>query len=97
MLDANAAADSPAQVLKLALPSDGELYDGTLAFLKTCGLSVRRPNARRYTAFLPSLPQVDVLFQRTADITQKVEEGSADLGITGYDRYLEYRSDDSSQ
>jgi ATP phosphoribosyltransferase len=95
MLNANGAADSATQVLKLALPSDGELYDGTLAFLKSCGLSVRRPNARRYTAYLPSLPQVEVLFQRTADITQKVEEGSADLGITGYDRYLEYRSDDS--
>jgi ATP phosphoribosyltransferase len=38
---------------------------------------------------------VEVLFQRTADITIKVEEGSADIGITGYDRFLEYRSDDS--
>ena len=37
---------------------------------------------------------VEVLFQRTADITQKVEEGSADLGITGLDRLLEYRNDD---
>lgn len=79
-------------VLRLALPSDGDLYEPTLDFMKACGLSVRRPSARRYTAFIPALPGVEVLFQRTADITQKVEEGSAELGITGLDRFLEYRA-----
>jgi ATP phosphoribosyltransferase len=39
---------------------------------------------------------VEVLFQRTADITQKVEEGSAEVGITGLDRAIEYRSDDAA-
>jgi len=34
------------------------------------------------------------LFQRSADVTTKVEEGSAELGITGLDRYLEYRGDE---
>ena len=52
-----------------------------------------RPNSRQYTATIPSLPGIEVLFQRTADITQKVEEASAELGITGLDRLLEYRSD----
>ena len=31
------------------------------------------------------------MFQRTADVTTKVEEGSADIGITGLDRFLESR------
>jgi ATP phosphoribosyltransferase len=31
------------------------------------------------------------LFQRAADITSKVEEGSADLGIVGLDRFMESR------
>ena len=81
--------------LRLALPSDGDLYDPSLAFLKGCGASVDRPSARRYMARIPTLPGVTVLFQRTSDITQKVEEGSAELGITGLDRYLEYRHEAS--
>jgi ATP phosphoribosyltransferase len=80
--------------LRVVLPSDGDLHDPTLGFLRDCGLNVRRPSARRYTALIPALPKVEVLFQRTADIAQKVEEGSADLGITGLDRYLEYRSEE---
>jgi len=80
--------------LRLVLPSDGALHDSTLSFFGACGLSVVRPNSRRYTATIPALSGVEVLFQRTADITEKVEEGSAELGVTGLDRLLEYRHDD---
>ena len=80
--------------LRLVLPSDGELYQASLDFMRDCGLNVLRPSARSYTGQIPALAEVEVLFQRTADITQKVEEGSADLGITGMDRYLEYRNDE---
>jgi ATP phosphoribosyltransferase len=80
--------------LRLVLPSDGDLHEPTLNFLRDCGLGVRRPSARRYTAHVPAVPGVEVLFQRTADITQKVEEGSAELGITGLDRLLEYRNNE---
>ncbi|MDA0733754.1 MAG: ATP phosphoribosyltransferase [Chloroflexi bacterium] len=81
--------------LRLVLPSDGELSETTLSFMNDCGLGVRRPSARRYTAYIPPLPGIEVLFQRTADITHKVEEGSAEIGITGLDRLLEYRSDEN--
>ena len=67
-----------------------------MSFLASCGVKVSRPNARRYTGSIPSLPGIDVLFQRTADITSKVEEGSAEMGITGLDRLMEYRHDDDS-
>ena len=82
-------------VLRLALPSDGDLHEPCLAFLGACGIPVERPSARRYTASIPALSGSEVLFQRTADITQKVEEGSAELGITGLDRFLEYRREGS--
>ncbi len=78
-------------MLRLALPSDGEMADPTIQFLHSCGLGVDRPNARRYTAAIPALPGVAVLFQRSGDITSKVDEGSADAGIVGLDRYYEYR------
>jgi len=81
--------------LRIALPSDGELYDSTIAFMRACGLTVSRPNSRRYTGTVPAIPGVEVLFQRTADVTQKVEEGSAELGVTGLDRVLEYRNDEA--
>ena len=64
-----------------------------MRFLASCGVKVNRPNSRRYTGSIPALPGIDVLFQRTADITTKVEEGSAEMGITGLDRLMEYRHD----
>ncbi len=75
--------------LRLAIPSDGALFEPTQMFLRSCGIGVYRSNPRRYIADIPALPGVTVLFQRGADITPKVEEGSADLGIVGLDRYLE--------
>ncbi len=78
-------ANSTMSKLRLALPSKGALEKNTLGLLKACGLSVFRPNDRQYVATIPALPNLTVLFQRAADIFTKVEEGSADLGITGYD------------
>jgi ATP phosphoribosyltransferase len=80
--------------LRLLLPSDGDLHEPALGFMDACGLTVLRPNARRYTASVPALPGVEVLFQRAADIPAKVEDGGAELGITGLDRYLESRNDE---
>ena len=80
--------------LRVAIPSDGAMYEPTLIFLDACGLRVNRANARRYVADIPFLPGLDVLFQRSADITSKVEDGTADLGLLGHDRYLEMRNED---
>ena len=82
--------------MRLVIPSDGELGEPTMRFLASCGVKVNRPNSRRYTGSIPSLPGIDVLFQRTADITTKVEEGSAEMGVTGLDRMMEYRHDDDA-
>ena len=78
-------------MLRLAVPSDGALHEATNLFLRSCGVGVLRPNLRRYAAEIPTLPGVTVHFQRGADIALKVEEGSADMGIVGHDRYLETR------
>jgi ATP phosphoribosyltransferase len=79
--------------LRVALPSKG-MEDDTLAFLKMCGLTVDRSNSRQYRASLRSLAHVEVTFQRASDIFAKVDEGSVDLGITGYDVVAEYRRED---
>ena len=80
--------------LRIAIPSDGEMFEPTQRFLESCGLTVVRPSPRRYTAFIPVIPGVEVIFQRTADITSKVDEGNADLGVVGLDRFHEHRIED---
>jgi ATP phosphoribosyltransferase len=69
----------------LALPSKGALQEPTMDFLKSCDLKVVQTNPRQYTATIPSLPQVDVLFQRVTDIVSKLVDGVVDIGITGLD------------
>lgn len=80
-------------MLRVALPSDGALYEDTLTFLQNCGLTVRRASKRSLTGALRGIPNNVLLFQRSADITAVVEQGSAEAGIVGLDRYLEYRRD----
>ncbi|MGB7413832.1 MAG: ATP phosphoribosyltransferase [Thermosynechococcaceae cyanobacterium] len=71
--------------VRLALPSKGALGKLTMDLLANIGLKVNRPNDRQYVATIPAVPELEVLFQRAADIFVKVHEGSADLGVTGYD------------
>lgn len=71
------------------------MYDGSVAFLESCNLKVSRPNPRRYTAGIRTLPQANVLLHRPADIVEKVADGEIDLGITGLDLVEEQRGDRS--
>src|ERR1700719_2274917 len=82
--------------IRLALPGKGTLEAATLAFLAECGLKVNRNNPRQYLAHMNSMPGVEVVFQRAADIATLVQDGDAALGITGYDILAEHRgySDD---
>jgi len=79
--------------LRMALPSKG-MEDDTVAFLRACGLPVDRSNPRQYRARVSTLPDVEVTFQRAGDIFSQVDEGSVDLGITGYDVVAEFRRED---
>lgn len=88
----NGAATGP---LRLALPSKG-MEEDTLRFLQQCGLSVDRTNPRQYRATMRGLPggPVEIVFQRAADIFAEVDQGTVDLGITGYDLVAEHRAED---
>ncbi|GAC1400901.1 MAG: ATP phosphoribosyltransferase [Ktedonobacteraceae bacterium] len=77
--------------VRLALPGKGALEATTLNFLAECGLKVNRSNPRQYLARMKSLPDVEVVFQRAADIPALVQSGDATLGITGYDILAEHR------
>lgn len=73
------------QKFTFALPSKGAIADPTQDFLRNCGLRVHKPNPRQYTGLIPVLPELHVLFQRVKDVAYKVADGTAHIGITGYD------------
>ena len=77
--------------VRLALPSKGRMEDETIALLHDCGLTVNKVNPRQYIAQIPELPNLEIWFQRSADVVRKVRDGDTDLGIVGYDKIAEYR------
>jgi ATP phosphoribosyltransferase len=79
--------------IRLALASKGRMESETLAFLDECGLHVTKLNDRQYVAAIPSIPELEVWFQRSADIVRKVRFGDVSLGITGYDSVVEHKGD----
>lgn len=83
---------TPTEV-RLGLPSKGTLETPTLSFLEACGLRVDKINPRQYTASLPAVPGLVVLFQRVTDIIDKVKDGSVSLGISGYDIVAEMKEE----
>src|SRR5215471_11229078 len=79
--------------MRLALPGKGALEAATMSFLAECSMKVSRSNPRQYLARINSMPGLEVVFQRAADIPLLVQDGDATLGITGYDILAEYRGD----
>ena len=80
--------------LRLAVPSQsGKLHKYALDFMERCGLQIVRASERRYTGRIPSLNGVEILFQRSSDIPRTVDDGLADLGLTGADQFQERRRD----
>ena len=85
--------DEKKRKTRIALPSKGLLAEGSKRLLEDVGLPVYSPNPRQYIAWIPSLPNVEVIFQRPGDIVISVRDGSVDFGITGRDVFLEKKDD----
>ncbi len=69
--------------LRLAVPNKGRLVDPTLALLHDAGLMFEEHD-RSLVAHVQNHP-LDVLFVRTGDVIEFVNDGVADAGITGGD------------
>ena len=82
-----------ANKLILALPSKGQLAEDAHNLLARAGLRIYKPNRRQYTATIPSLPGVEVVYQRPRDILNQVGVGRADIGVTGLDIVAEHSED----
>jgi ATP phosphoribosyltransferase len=69
--------------LRLAVPNKGRLVDPTLALLHDAGLMFEEHD-RSLVAHVQNHP-LDILFVRTGDVIEFVNDGVADAGITGDD------------
>lgn len=71
------------------------MAEDTIQLLKDCALSVYKPNPRQYVASIPQIPSIEVWFQRASDVVRKLRYGDIDLGIVGYDMFVELGEEDS--
>ena len=69
--------------LRLAIPNKGRLLESTLGLLHDAGL-VFEEHDRSLVARVQNHP-LDILFVRTADVIEFVNDGVADAGVTGGD------------
>jgi ATP phosphoribosyltransferase len=69
--------------LRLAIPNKGRLLDSTLGLLHDAGL-VFEEHDRSLVARVQNHP-LDILFVRTGDVIEFVNDGVADAGVTGGD------------
>lgn len=69
--------------LRLAIPNKGRLLESTLGLLHDAGL-VFEEHDRSLVARVQNHP-LDILFVRTADVIEFVNDGVADVGVTGGD------------
>lgn len=70
-------------MLRIALPNKGRLSEDARELFADAGLAVRVRGERALTASLGG--RFEALFVRAQDIPEFVADGSADLGVTGWD------------
>ena len=74
--------------MRIAVPNKGRLHDPSIDLLERAGLHVVDGADRKLYADTID-PDVSVLYARAADIPEYVDDGAADLGITGLDQLRE--------
>ena len=74
-------------MMRIAVQSKGRLHDDTMALLAEAGLKVE--SAHRTLLVKARNYPVEILFLRDDDIPQTVADGSADIGVVGWNEVLE--------
>lgn len=79
-------------MIRIAIPNKGRLHDPTVSLFKEAGLPVLEGATRKLFAKTTD-PDITFLFARAADIPEYVQDGAADVGITGLDLISETGAD----
>ena len=80
-MDAALSRTADASRLRLAIPNKGRMLEPTMALLRDAGLGFEE-GTRALVARVETFP-LDILLVRTDDIVEFVNDGVADMGITG--------------
>lgn len=81
-------------MIRIAIPNKGRLHEPTLALFKDAGLPVfGGGHESRQLISKTTDPEILFIFARAADIPLYVEEGTADIGVTGLDLVTERKAD----
>ena len=79
----------PGRSLRVAVPNKGRLREPTIALLREAGLSFEQ--SERVLSVKVRNAGIELLFVRAEDVVDLVENGVADLGVTGLDLLEELR------
>ena len=79
-------------MIRIAIPNKGRLNEPTVNLLKEAGLPVIDGRDRKLFGTTTD-PEISFLFARAADIPEYVQDGAADIGITGIDLVSETDAD----
>lgn len=79
-------------VIRVAVPSKGDMHSGTRDLLREIGLDLVMANPRQYEACLRGL-DLQLWLQRPVDIVRKIRDADVDLGFVGRDLVAEYGGD----
>ena len=75
----------------IAIPNKGRLSEPSLELLREAGIRVE--SSERKLIVPTNNQRINILFARAKDIPHYVANGSADVGITGYDMVVESGED----
>jgi len=75
-------------MIRIAIPNKGRLHDPTVNLFKEAGLPVLEGSKRKLFAKTND-PEITFLLARAADIPEYIQDGAADVGVTGLDLIAE--------
>ena len=78
--------------IKIAVPSKGRISDPSIELLERAGLGLIDKNNRKLISKTFN-ENIEVMFARASDIPEFVNDGVADMGITGVDLIKENEAD----
>ncbi|AKB17015.1 MULTISPECIES: ATP phosphoribosyltransferase [unclassified Methanosarcina] len=76
-------------MIRIAIPNKGRLHEPTMSLFKDAGLPISGGAESRILFAKTADPDIHILFARAADIPEYVQDGAADVGITGIDLITE--------
>lgn len=76
-------------MIRIAIPNKGRLHEPTISIFNDSGLYINGGAENRKLLAKTADPEINILFARAADIPEYVQDGAADVGVTGFDLITE--------